>query len=143
MCHWSTSEISPHDKQLCHVEQDSLSCEAILFHMTINIFYEEQNCSTWNFLLHGRCPRQIFTNIYPNIYPQIFLFRIFLLYITLNKEHAIAPPQYQCKWKYFPWLKIRLCKLCDKRFCVKMRTKIYIFSCTSDIKKHFKNTVYI
>ena len=58
MCHWSTSAISPHDKQLCHVEQDSLSCEAILFHMTINIFYEEQNCSTWNFLLHGQCPRR-------------------------------------------------------------------------------------
>ena len=86
--------------------------------------------------------KYFFTNIYPNIYPKIFLFQIFLSYIMLNKEHAIAPPQCQCKWKYSPWLEIRLCKLCDKRFCVKMRTKIYIFSCTSDIKKHFK-TLYI
>ena len=41
-------KITPHDKRFCHVEQDCLLCEAILFHMTINNFHGDQNCSTDN-----------------------------------------------------------------------------------------------
>ena len=35
--------------------------------MTSEKFHVEQNCSTWTFLLHGQCPRQIWCMIVPII----------------------------------------------------------------------------
>ena len=49
------------------MEHEWLSCEVILFHMTSEKFHVEQNCSTWTFLLHGQCPRQIWCMIVPII----------------------------------------------------------------------------